>query len=54
MALKWVVHEEIISNLKGTKKADPVYYLRYNRISYGTTLNKEYALELVDKYNKED
>lgn len=47
---RWYVHEET-GKLKG--KSLPVYYLKYDKVFYGTTLDKDHALSLVDKYNSE-
>ena len=51
---QWLVHEEMGKLQKGDDKFVPVYYFKYDKIFYGTTLNKELAFELVAAWNAED
>ncbi len=47
--MRWVVHEEI-AEIKRQKQV--VYYLKKDKVIYGTCLNKDLALALCDKYNR--
>jgi hypothetical protein len=49
--MRWVVHEEI-SEIKRQKTT--VYYLKKDKVYYGTCLNKALALALCDKYNRDE
>ena len=49
--MRWVVHEEV-SEIKRQKTT--VYYLKKDKVYYGTCLNKDLALALCDKYNRDE
>ena len=50
-SMRWVVHEEV-SEIKRQKTT--VYYLKKDKVYYGTCLNKALALALCDKYNRDE